>query len=62
MEIPTWFGQFEYLIAIITIWFGLIAWIFVNYLRMKNVNLNIKSKLISIKDWWNKRKELNKSY
>ena len=58
MEIPVWFGQFEYLIGIITIWFGIAAYILVGYFRVKDTKLNIKSKIISIKDWWAKRKEL----
>ena len=61
MEIPIWFGIEQFNIVIYTIWFGLVCWIIVNYIRLKESNLGIKSKLISIKDWWNKfraRKEI----
>ena len=57
MEIPEWFGVMQFNLVLITIWFGLICWCFVNYCRMKDIKLGIKSKIISIKDWWKRRQE-----
>jgi len=57
MEIPEWFGITQYNYGLITVWFGLICWVIVNYFRVKEVKLDIKKKLISFKHWWKKRKE-----
>ena len=53
MEIPSWFGAFEYYLVIVTIWFGLASWVLVNLIRVK---FSLKSKIVSFKQWLEKRK------
>ena len=57
MEIPDWFGVTQYYVAIVTIWFGLIIYFLTAYVRAGVSKTNLKSKVISIRDWWRKRQE-----
>jgi hypothetical protein len=52
--LPSWFGAFEYYLIIVTIWFFLASWILVNLIKVK---FNLKSKIVSLKQYLKKRKE-----
>ena len=56
MDIPAWFGQFEYYLAIVTMWMFMISWLGVNLIRVGGVKWDIKSKIVAVKNWWIKRK------
>lgn len=53
MEIPIWFGVNEFYAIIYTVWFGLACWVAVNLIRVK---FDIKSKILSFKQWLEKRR------
>jgi len=56
MDIPSWFGQFEYYLLIATIWFFIIGWLGTNLIRVGGVKWDIKGYIVKIKNWWIKRK------
>jgi len=61
MVVPDWFGVREFYVVVVTVWFYIIGWIVVNYLRVKEVKLDVKRKVIGFKNWLverRKRKEL----
>jgi len=56
-SLPGWFGQGEFYVIIVTIWFFLISWIIVNFLKIGGNKLDIKKKILGFKHWNSKRKE-----
>jgi len=57
MEIPSWFGVTQYYALLLTVNFAIFSYIIVAFIRAGASTTNLKSKIISLKDWWRKRKE-----
>jgi len=55
MNIPSWFGQFEFYVVVATVWLYLISWIVVNVIRVGGVKWDIKKHIVNIKSWWAKK-------
>ena len=55
MDIPSWFGMFEFYVSIATIWGFFGMRIIVALITVNGIKLNIKDTVSRFKTWWAKK-------